>query len=72
MGLCGNCYENAYAESFRSRFKMELLDGGGFLSLAEARLEISHHIICYNAERRHSALGNNSANHFETQLRATF
>jgi hypothetical protein len=35
-----------------------LLDSGRSPGLAEARLEISHHITCYNAERRHSALGN--------------
>jgi transposase InsO family protein len=52
-----NCYDNAHAESFWSRFKAELLDGGSFPDLAETKLEISHHIAYYNAERRHSALG---------------
>ena len=53
----GNCYDKAHAESFWSRFKAELLDGGSFPGLAEAKLEISHYIAYYNAERRHSALG---------------
>ena len=53
----GNYYDNAHAESFWSRFKAELFDGGSFPGLAEAKLKISHHVACYNAERRHSALG---------------
>ena len=71
MSRRGNCYDNAHAESFWSRFKAELLDGGSFPGLAEARLEISHHITYYNAERRHSALGYHSPNHFESQLKTT-
>ena len=76
MSRRGNCYDNAlpgttHAESFWSRFKAELLDGGSFPGLTEAKLEISHHIAYYNAERRHSALGYRSPNHFETQLQTT-
>ena len=71
MSRRGNCYDNAHAESFWSRFKAELLDGGSFPGLAEARLEISHHIAYYNAERRHSALGYLAPNHFETHLQTT-
>jgi putative transposase len=61
----GNCYDNAHAESFWSRLKTELLDGG---NLPEARLEISHYLAYYNAERRHSALGYLAPNHFETHF----
>jgi transposase InsO family protein len=67
----GNGYDNAHAESFWRRFKAELLDGGSFPGLTEAKLEISHHIAYYNAERRHSALGYLAPNHFETQLKTT-
>ena len=49
MSRRSNCYDNALAESFWSRFKAELLDGGYFPGLAEAKLEISHHIAYYNA-----------------------
>jgi len=69
MSRRGNCYDNA--ESFWSRFKTELLDGGRFPGLAEAKLEISHRIAYYNAERRHSALGYLALNHFETHLQTT-
>ena len=65
----GNCYDNA--ESVWSRFKAELLDGGSFPGLAEAKLEISHYIAYYNAERRHSALGYLAPNHFGTQLQTS-
>ena len=68
---CGNCYDNAHAESFWSRLKAELLAGGRFPGLEEAKLEISHHIVYYNAERRHSALAYQSPNHFETQFQTT-
>ena len=71
MSRRGNCYDNAHAESFWSRLKTELLDGGSFPGLAEARLEISHYIAYYNAERRHSALGYQSPNYFETLLQTT-
>ncbi|WP_324680620.1 integrase core domain-containing protein [Hymenobacter sp. GOD-10R] len=71
MSRPGNCYDNAHAESFWSRFKAEPLDGGRFPGLAEAKLEISHHIAYYNAEHRHSALGYVAPNHFETQLQTT-
>ena len=64
----GNGNDNAHAESFWSRFNAELLDGGSFPDLAEAKLEIGHHIAYCNAERRHSALGYQSPNHFESQL----
>ncbi|WP_394368140.1 transposase [Hymenobacter caeli] len=71
MSRRGNCYDNAHAESFWSRLKAELLDGGSFSELEEAKLEISHHIAYYNAECCHSAIGYRSPNYFETQLQTT-
>ena len=47
----GNCDDNAHAESFWSRFKAELLDGGRFPGLAEDKLEISHRMAYYHAKR---------------------
>ena len=52
-------------------FKAGLLDGGSFPGLAEAKLEVSHYVAYYNAERRHSALSYHYHNHFETQLKNT-
>lgn len=52
MSRRGNCYDNAYAESFWSRLKIELIDGGSIPGLAKARLKISHYLAYYNAERR--------------------
>ena len=68
MSRRGNCYENAHAESFWSRFKAELLDGGSFPGLAEAKFEISHQFAYYYAERHHLALGYHSPNYFKMQL----
>ena len=44
MSRRGNCHDNAHAESFWSRLKTELLAGGSFRNLPEARLEISHYL----------------------------
>jgi transposase InsO family protein len=71
MSRRGNWYDNAQAESFWSRLNTKLRDGGSFPSLAEARLELSHYIAYYNDERRHSALGYHTPNHFETHLQST-
>jgi transposase InsO family protein len=71
MSRRGNCYDNAHAESFWSRFKAELLDGGSFPGLTEARLKISHQVAYYNAERRHSALGYRAPKHFEAHFQTT-
>lgn len=57
MSAQGNCYDNAQAESFFSRFKTEA-DMRVFGSVEEARSEAFDYIECfYNRIRRHSALG---------------
>jgi putative transposase len=62
----GNCYDNAQAESFFSRFKAELIEGGAFADLEEARSEIFTYIEgYYNRVRLHSSLGNLSPIEFE-------
>ena len=54
----GNCYDNAQAESFWARLKTELLEGGAFRSVEEARIDTFSYIDgYYNRIRRHSALG---------------
>lgn len=62
----GNCYDNAQAESFWARLKTELLEGGAFRSVEEARIETFSYIDgYYNRIRRHSALGYRSPDEFE-------
>lgn len=70
MSARGNCYDNAQAESFFSRFKAELIEDGRFDSIEEARTEIFSYIDgYYNRIRRHSALGYKSPLEFERELR---
>jgi len=63
-----NHYDNATMESFFSRFKAELLEGGTFQSLSDARKECFSYIEeYYNRIRRHSALGYISPLEFESR-----
>ena len=65
----GNCYDNAQAESFFSRFKAELMEGGVFEDLEQARSEIFSYIEgYYNRVRLHSSLGYKSPMEFEQEL----
>ena len=52
----GAPWENAYAESFNSRLRDELLNGELFTSLAEARYLVERWRVEYNTERLHSSL----------------
>jgi putative transposase len=66
----GNCDDNAQAESFFSRFKAELIEGGAFESVEEARSEIFTYIEGYdNRVRLHSSLGYQSPIEFEQNLK---
>lgn len=57
MSGADNPYDNAYAESFFSRFKAELLEKGAFENLADAKTEIFSYIeMYYNTQRLHSGL----------------
>jgi transposase InsO family protein len=65
----GNCYDNAQAESFFSRFKAELMEGGVFEDIDQARSEIFSYIEgYYNRVRLHSSLGYKSPIEFEMEL----
>ena len=69
MSRKANCYDNAFAESFYGRFKTELLEGGAFLTIEDARTEIFDFIeMYYNRKRRHSSIGNKSPLDFETEF----
>ena len=66
----GNCYDKAQAESFFSRFKTELIEGGAFEDIEQARLEIFSYIEgYYNRVRLHSSLGYKSPLEFATELK---
>lgn len=69
MSGVDNPYDNAFMESYFSRFKAELLQGGDFEGLENARKEIFEYIeTYYNPVRRHSALGYISPVAFERQM----
>lgn len=66
MSRAEDCYDNAIAESFFSRFKTELLQQGAFLELEDAKTECFEFIESYyNPIRRHSAIGYKSPNEWE-------
>ncbi len=66
----GKPTDNAFIEAFNSRFRQECLDATWFLSLADAREKIEAWRRDYNAERPHSALGNQSPEAFADSARA--
>ncbi|HEX8377244.1 MAG TPA: IS3 family transposase [Pedobacter sp.] len=66
MSRADNPYDNAFMESYFSRFKAEMLEGGTFECIEDARTEIFDYIeMYYNPKRRHSALGYRSPVDFE-------
>ena len=68
MSRADNPYDNAFMESYFSRFKAELLQDGIFENLEDARTEIFEYIeMYYNNQRRHSALDYQSPLDYEKQ-----
>lgn len=68
MSRADDPYDNAFAESCFSRLKAELLQGGAFDSLEDARTEIFEYIeMYYNSKRRHSGLDYKSPMEYENQ-----
>ena len=66
MSRAEETYDNAHAESLFSRYKAELLEGGAFADVEQARMETFTYIESYyNRVRRHSALGYQSPENFE-------
>ena len=62
----GNCYDNAYAESFFHTLKTELIYQNKYQTREEARQDIFEYIeVFYNRKRRHSALDYLSPMQFE-------
>ena len=54
----GKPTDNAFIESFNSRFRQECLNASWFLNLNDARLKIESWRCEYNTVRPHSAIGN--------------
>lgn len=71
MSARANPYHNAWTESFMGTLKSEMLQGGCFLDLNDARTEIFAYIDAYyNTRRKHSALGYKSPAQFEAQFQS--
>jgi putative transposase len=69
MSRPGNCYDNAFIESFWSSLKYELVYHHRFASQAEARTAIFDYIeTFYNRTRLHSSLAYTSPITFESKL----
>ena len=69
MSRKGNCYDNAFIESFWSSLKYETVFGRSFTTRAEARTAVFDYIeTFYNRTRLHSSLGYVSPITFESHL----
>jgi transposase InsO family protein len=72
MSRSGNCYDNAYIESFWGTLKKELVYGEKYLTRRDARLSIFEYVeVFYNRFRKHSALGYKSPEQYSMLLNAT-
>ena len=66
MSRRGNCYDNAFAESFFHTLKVELVHRRQFKTRAEAMAAIFEYIeVWYNRQRIHSSLGYQSPMEYE-------
>ena len=66
MSRRGNCYDNAYMESFFGTLKTELVHGQRYQRRQDARLSIFEYVmVFYNRKRKHSALGYKSPEQYE-------
>lgn len=69
MSRKGNCYDNAYIESFWSSLKYEVVYHRSFATRGEAAAAIFDYIeTFYNRTRLHSSLGYKSPAAFESEL----
>lgn len=71
MSRKGNCYDNAYMESFFHTLKTELIRHNRFRTREEAKLSIFEYVeVFYNRIRKHSALGYKSPAEYERMQNA--
>jgi putative transposase len=72
MSRNGNCYDNAYMESFFNTLKRELVHGDRYRTREEARSSIFEYAeVFHNRTRRHSALDTKSPEQHEKSLKET-
>ena len=70
MSRPGNCYDNAFIESFWSSLKYEVVYHQRFATRAEARTAIFDYIeTFYNRTRLHSSLAYTSPLIFESKIK---
>jgi transposase InsO family protein len=68
MSREGNCWDNAYFESFFHSLKVEAIQYEPFMTREQMRQTTFEYIeVEYNRTRRHSALGHLSPMNFEKQ-----
>jgi putative transposase len=73
MSRKGNCYDNAFIESFFSSLKYELVYHHRFATLTQARTAIFDYIeTFYNRTRLHSSLAYQTPISFESQLNQNY
>jgi len=66
MSRKGNCWDNAVAESFFSRLKVELIYAECYKTIKETQAGVFEYIeMFYNRQRRHSAIGYMTPHEFE-------
>ena len=71
MSRKGNCYDNAFAESFFKTLKVELVYQEKFKTRQEAKAKIFEYIeVWYNRQRLHSSLGYKSPIDYEQSTTA--
>jgi transposase InsO family protein len=68
MSRKGNCWDNAFAESFFHTLKVELVHRESFETRSEAMIKIFEYIeVWYNRQRLHSSLGFKTPVEYETE-----
>lgn len=67
----GKPIQNAFAESFNSRFRDECLNEEIFLDLADAKKKIEKWRVYYNEVRPHTAIGFKTPKQYEEELKSS-
>jgi putative transposase len=73
FGTIGDCFDSAATESFWARMQLKLLNTRKWATTIELAAAMADYIDnFYNAEQRHSYLGNSSPTEFETLWTSTY